>query len=257
MDRLETTAALLDTLDRLREECPWDRKQTIESLRDNTIEECYELVDAINSGDFVGIKEELGDLLLHVAFYSKIASEKGEFTFSDVAKAVDQKLIYRHPHVFGELDLSTSDEVVSSWEAIKQKERAGKGVLSGVPSSLPPLVKAFRVQQKASAVGFDWDEPALVFAKVKEEIAEVEAELTTNNKEALSSEIGDALFALVNLARKYDINPSDSLEGANKKFMSRFNYIESQAAKAQTTMQQMNLDQMEQLWNEAKQIERK
>lgn len=251
--KLEATARLLEVMDTLREKCPWDREQTISSLRNNTIEETFELADAITDNDMSGIKEELGDLLLHIVFYSKIADEQGAFNYADVANAVCDKLIYRHPHVYGDVLAESPEEVKQNWEALKLRKKARKsGVLGGVPRSLPATVKAFRISEKAAAVGFDWESVDDVWAKVHEEIGEVEAELANNDKERLESEFGDLFFALVNACRKCGIDPENALERTNKKFISRFNYVEKRVAEVGKMVNETPLDELESYWQEAK-----
>ena len=254
--RLEATARLLEVMNRLRRECPWDREQTFESLRSNTIEETFELADAISDGNLEGIKEELGDLLLHVVFYSKLGEEAGAFDFGEVANALCDKLIYRHPHVYGEIHADTPDEVKANWEALKLRKKNRKsGTLGGVPRSLPAMVKAYRVGQKAAGAGFDWEQKEDVWTKVKEEIGEVEAEMKAGSREALESEFGDLFFALINASRLYGIDPEAALDRTNKKFIRRFNYMEQQAEARGHTLQELSLDQMEALWQEAKKEE--
>lgn len=229
--RLEATARLLEVMNTLRRECPWDREQTFDSLRSNTIEETYELADAILDHNMEGIKEELGDLLLHVVFYSKLGEEQGAFDFADVANALCDKLIYRHPHVYGDIHANTPDEVKENWEALKlRKKKRKSGTLGGVPRSLPAMVKAYRVGEKAAATGFDWERREDVWAKVKEETAEVEAEINSKDHERLEGEFGDLFFALINACRLYGVDPEAALERTNKKFIRRFNYMEEHAA---------------------------
>lgn len=244
-------------MDKLREGCPWDREQTFESLRNNTIEEVFELVDAIAANDMQEVKRELGDLLLHIVFYAKIGSEQGAFDIADVCDAISEKLIYRHPHVFGDISVEGAGEVSRNWEALKQREKERKGgVLSGVPRSMPPLVKAYRIQEKMAAVGFDWQHKEDVWAKVKEEIDEIETELRASknaaNSAATAEEFGDLLFALINAARLYGINPEAALENCNKKVIKRFEYIESEAAQQGVSVKDLTLDEMERFWQEAK-----
>ena len=254
--KTEAAGRLLEIMDRLRAECPWDREQTFESLRNNTIEETYELADAIADGDMEGIREELGDLLLHVAFYSKLGEEVGRFDFGDVAYGVCDKLIYRHPHVFGDIHADTPEEVLRNWEALKLRKKSRKGgLLSGVPRSLPSMVKAYRISEKAAGIGFDWKRPEDVWAKVSEEKAEVEAEMTSGDTERLAEEMGDLFFALVNACRKYGIDPEMALERTNKKFMSRFNGMEQAAAAQGRALNDMTLEEMDALWNEQKNAE--
>lgn len=251
--RLKATARLLEVMNTLRRECPWDREQTFESLRSNTIEETYELADAITDHNLEGIKEELGDLLLHVVFYSKLGEEEGAFDFGDVANALCDKLIYRHPHVYGDIHANTPAEVMANWEALKLRKKNRKsGTLGGVPRSLPALVKAYRMGEKAAGAGFDWEHKEDVWAKVKEEISEVEAEMKSGRKEDLEGEFGDLFFALVNAARLYGVDPESALARTNNKFMHRFNYMEEQAAAQGHTLHEMTLDQMEALWQQAK-----
>lgn len=243
----------LDVLDELREKCPWDRKQTNQSLRPNTIEECFELSDALVAEDTQNICKELGDVLLHVAFYAKIASEKQQFDMKDVCDRLCDKLIYRHPHVFGDTVAETAGEVCKNWEQLKIKEKDGnKSILSGVPSSMPSLIKAFRMQEKAANVGFDWNKKEEVWEKVREEIAEVEAEMKRGDKENCEKEFGDLLFSLVNAARLYDINPDNALELTNDKFRRRFNYVEEHSMGGGRNLKDMSLEEMDTLWNEAK-----
>lgn len=243
----------LDVLDELREKCPWDRKQTNHSLRPNTIEECFELCDALIADDTQNICKELGDVLLHVAFYAKIASEKQQFDMKDVCDRLCEKLIFRHPHVFGEIKADTAEKVSENWEQIKMKEKDGnKMVLSGVPSSLPSLIKAYRVQDKARNVGFDWDDRKDIWKKVKEEIDEFEVEVENMDKDKAEAEFGDLMFSLVNAARLYKINPDNALERTNQKFIRRFNYVEEHTLKEGINLKDMTLDEMDALWNEAK-----
>lgn len=253
----KATARLLEVMDTLRRECPWDREQTFDSLRNNTIEEVYELADAITDKNMEGIKEELGDLLLHVAFYSKLGDEQGAFNYTDVANGVCDKLIYRHPHVYGDIHADTPEEVKQNWEALKlRKKRRKSGTLGGVPVSLPAMVKAFRVGEKAAAVGFDWQKREDVWDKVKEELMEVDAELQAKDKERLTDEMGDLFFALINACRLYGIDPEGALERTNKKFIRRFNHIEQRAEEQGRTLSDMTLEEMDGYWNEAKQSEK-
>ena len=254
--RLKATARLLEVMNTLRRECPWDREQTFESLRSNTIEETYELADAITDRNLDGIKEELGDLLLHVVFYSKLGEEEGAFDFGDVANALCDKLIYRHPHVYGDIHANTPDEVMANWEALKLRKKNRKsGTLGGVPRSLPALVKAYRMGEKAAGTGFDWKRKEDVWEKVKEEVGEVEAEMKSGRKADLEAEFGDLFFALVNAARLYGVDPESALARTNNKFMQRFNYMEEHAAAEGRMLHDMTLDEMESLWQEAKGIE--
>ena len=252
-EKLAAFGRLLDVLDTLREKCPWDRKQTNESLRPNTIEEVFELCDALMKDDDKNISKELGDVLMHVVFYSRIGSEKGVFDIADVCNQECDKLIFRHPHVYGDATAKDAGEVLQKWEQIKLKEKDGnKTVLGGVPNSLPSLIKAYRVQEKAANVGFDWEKPEDVWAKVKEEIAEFEQEVAHKDKEQAMAEFGDVLFSLVNAARLYHINPDNALEHTNQKFISRFNYVEAKAKEAGKALNEMTLEEMDALWNEAK-----
>ena len=252
--KLEATARLIEVMNRLRVECPWDREQTIHSLRNNTIEETFELVDAITADDMEGIKEELGDLFLHIVFYSKIGEEQGAFDLADVANGVCDKLIYRHPHVYGDVLAESPEEVKQNWEALKLRKKARKsGVLGGVPRSLPAMVKAFRISEKAAAVGFDWESAADVWDKVNEEMREIEVEIKNENKDNLEAEFGDLFFALINACRKYGIDPENALERTNKKFIERFNHVERRIAEKGKMMSEASLEEMEAHWQEAKQ----
>lgn len=248
---------MLDIMDRLRAECPWDREQTFLSLRNNTIEEAYELVDAIADEDMPEIKKELGDLLLHIVFYAKMGDEQGAFEIADVMDSLCEKLIYRHPHVFGDVSADRSEEVLRNWEQLKltEKERK-KGLFSGVPRSLPAMIKAYRVSQKAASVGFDWSAREDVWAKVKEEIAEVEVEMRSGNAAAMEEEFGDVMFALINAARLYGIDPDLALERCNKKFMKRFENIEAEADRRGVTLKELTPADMEAAWLEAKRKEK-
>lgn len=257
-EKLAAFGRLLDVMDRLRSECPWDREQTTESLRTNTIEEVYELSDAILSGAPEEIKKELGDVLLHVVFYSKIGEEQGSFDVADVANALCDKLIFRHPHVYGETEASTSEAVIERWEELKQKEKNGnKTVLSGVPSSLPALIKAYRIQDKARGVGFDWQRPEDVWSKVEEELSELRGAITSGSVEDTEAEFGDFLFSIINVARKYKVNPDNALERTNTKFIRRFGYIEARAKEEGRTLKELSLEEMDALWDEAKKLEAK
>ena len=258
-EKLKAFGDFLDVLDTLRVQCPWDRKQTNESLRPNTIEEVYELCDALIANDNPNICKELGDVLLHVAFYAKIGEEKGEFDMADVCKKLTQKLIFRHPHIYGDVKADNADTVIQNWEQIKLKEKDGnKSVLSGVPSALPALIKANRIQEKARNVGFDWEDRADVWAKVKEEISEVEAEITIPenewNKKRVESEFGDLLFAVINAARLYGVDPENALEHTNRKFISRFNHIEARLKEIGKSFKDADLYEMDKYWEEAKKL---
>lgn len=254
--KLQATARLLEVMDKLRRECPWDREQTFDTLRNNTIEETYELVDAILDHNLEGIKEELGDLLLHVVFYSKLGDEEGAFDYADVANGVCDKLIYRHPHVYGDIHANTPEEVKANWEALKlRKKKRKSGTLGGVPRSLPAMVKAFRIGEKAASVGFDWEQKEDVWQKVREEVAEVETEMAGGTKEQLEGEFGDLFFALINACRLYGVDPEAALERTNKKFIRRFNAIEQAAEQQGKSLRELSLDEMEAIWQEAKKEE--
>lgn len=256
-EKIEALGRVIDTLDILRVKCPWDRKQTNESLRPNTVEEVYELCEALINNDSANIRKELGDVLLHILFYSKIGEENGAFDIADVADALNTKLIYRHPHVFGEAKAENAHEVELNWEQLKLREKGGnKSVLAGVPSALPAMIKADRIQEKAANVGFDWDSKEQVWDKVREEIGEFSEAIGNRNQEEMESEMGDLLFSLINAARLYNINPENALEKTNKKFISRFNYLERRAAEKGLNLKEMTLQQMDELWNEAKKQEK-
>lgn len=278
---MEAFGRLLDVLDALRENCPWDRKQTNESLRPNTIEETYELCDALMKNDVPDICKELGDVLLHVCFYAKIADEKGQFDMADVCNALTRKMITRHPHVYhpSQIDAqhprplpyvpeeaadasaenskaTTVAEVLQNWEQIKLKEKDGnKSVLAGVPAALPSLIKAYRIQDKARNVGFDWEKKEDVWTKVREELDEFEAELNRDDRQRSEAELGDFLFAVINAARLYKLNPDNALEQTNQKFIRRFNYLEAHSIKVGKPLTEMTLAEMDELWNEAKKLE--
>ncbi len=256
-EKLEAFGRLLDVLDELREKCPWDRKQTNESLRPNTIEETYELCDALLNNDTKNICKELGDVLLHVAFYAKIASESENFDIADVCNVLCDKLIYRHPHVFkANRALDSASEVCEQWEQLKQKERDGnKRVLAGVPKSLPALIKAYRIQEKARNVGFEWEDAQGAWEKLKEEIGEFESEIAEMNAERAQKELGDVLFSMVNVARMHGLNPDTALELTNAKFISRFTYVEDKAVEQGRELKEMTLAEMDALWDEAKRTE--
>ena len=245
-EQLKAFERLLDIMDDLREKCPWDRKQTFDSLRQNTIEETYELATAISRHDMNEISKELGDVLLHVVFYAKMGSETGEFDIADVCNRLCDKLVFRHPHVYGEAAAQNAEEVSHLWEQVKLKEKGGnKTVLGGIPDSLPSIVKAYRIQDKVANVGFDWEKREDVWAKVKEEIAEFEADPS-------EAELGDILFALINAARLYKLRPDNALEQTNLKFIRRFNYVEAKAKEQGKELKDMTLAEMDELWNEAK-----
>ena len=250
---MEAFGRLLDIMDELRVKCPWDRKQTNESLRTNTIEETYELCDAIMKQDDENIKKELGDLLLHVVFYAKIGEEKEAFDIKKVCDALCDKLIYRHPHVFGEAQAETALKVEQSWEQLKLKEKGGnKTVLEGVPSALPSVVKAHRIQDKARNVGFDWEQREQVWDKVQEEFNELKTEIDRMDPDKMEGEFGDLFFSLINAARLYKINPDNALERTNQKFIRRFNYLEAHTIQQGKSLKEMSLEEMDQIWNEAK-----
>lgn len=256
-EKMEAFGRLLDVLDRLRVECPWDRKQTNESLRPNTVEETFELCDALMRDDETNICKELGDVLMHVCFYSLIGQEKGLFDVADVCNKQADKLIFRHPHVYGQVKAETAEKVLENWEQIKLKEKDGnKTVLSGVPAALPSLIKAYRIQDKARNVGFDWEDKKDVWKKVREELDELEAELEREDKERSTEELGDFLFSVINAARLYHLNPDNALERTNQKFIRRFNYVEQHSIRAGKPLTEMTLEEMDQLWDEAKALEK-
>lgn len=251
--QLKAIDRLLTIMDELREQCPWDKKQTMQSLRHLTIEETYELGDAILENDLEEVKKELGDLLLHIIFYAKIGSETNSFDIADVANGICEKLINRHPHIYGDVEVENEEEVKQNWENIKLKE-GKKSVLEGVPNSLPALVKANRIQEKVAGVGFDWEQPEQVFEKVKEELSELQEELKQGSPDRLESEFGDVLFSMVNYARFLDINPENALERTNKKFIKRFQYLEHKAKEKGKTLKEMTLAEMDVFWEEAKKV---
>ena len=250
--KLEAFNRLLDIMDELREKCPWDREQTFDSLRNLTIEETFELAEAISEKDTEEMKKELGDIALHIVFYAKIAEEEGLFDIADVLNAICEKLIFRHPHVFGDVDVKDSSEKVKkNWEELKQRE-GNRSVLSGVPKGLPALIKANRVQEKVRAVGFDWDVREQIWDKVKEEFDELQEEVKNGNEAEIEKEFGDLLFSVVNAARLYNIDPETALEKTNRKFIHRFNYLEENTLKVGRSLRDMNLDEMNEIWEEAK-----
>lgn len=261
-EKLEAFGRVVDVLDTLRVKCPWDAKQTNESLRPNTVEEVYELCDALINENNANIRKELGDVLLHVLFYAKIGEEKGEFDIATVCDSLAEKLIFRHPHIYGTVQAETSEEVIQNWEQLKLKEKGGnKSVLAGVPSSLPALIKAYRIQEKAANVGFDWEEAHQVWDKVREEINEFAVEAakggvspSVEEKERMEEEMGDLFFALVNASRLYGIHPENALEKTNRKFIARFNHVESRAREMGKQLKDMTLGEMDELWNEAKRL---
>jgi len=251
--RLEEFRRLLDILEELRAKCPWDMKQTNESLRKLTIEETYELADAIITGNESGIRDELGDLMLHIVFYAIIGKEKGTFTIEDVLKGINEKLIYRHPHVFSDISVSNAREVEENWEKLKMRENHSyKPVLSGVPSSLPATVKANRIQEKVRGVGFDWEKREQIWDKVLEEVIELKEEVNKGNTDRIESELGDVFFSLINASRLYNIDPEAALEKTNRKFIKRFNYLEKQTLEKGRSLHDMTLDEMNVIWEEAK-----
>lgn len=254
-EKTEALGRVIDTLDILRVKCPWDAKQTNESLRPNTIEEVYELCDALINSDDLNIRKELGDVLLHVLFYAKIGEEKGSFDIADVCDALNDKLIFRHPHVFGSTSVNSTDEVLQNWEELKLKEKGGnKTVLSGVPRALPAMIKADRIQEKAANVGFDWERPEQVWDKVREEMTEFEETVAEKSPEKMEEEMGDLLFSVINAARLYKINPENALEKTNKKFIKRFNYLEQRAHEMGKELRDMTLAEMDAIWEEAKKL---
>jgi len=252
-DQLKAFNRLLDIMDDLREKCPWDQKQTLESLRHLTIEETYELADAILDNDLPEIKKELGDLFLHIIFYAKIASEQKAFDIADVANAISDKLIHRHPHIYGDVNVEDEEEVKRNWEQLKLKE-GKKSVLEGVPKSLPAVVKASRIQEKVAGVGFDWEQPEQVWEKVQEELSELNEEIKAGSKENIEKEYGDVLFSMINYARFINVNPENSLEKTNKKFINRFQYLETQAKKAGKELSDMSLTEMDVFWEKSKEF---
>lgn len=255
-ERLAAFGELLDIMDKLREECPWDRKQTMESLRNLTIEETYELADAITKNDLNDIKKELGDILLHIVFYARIGSELKSFDIKDVIESINEKLIYRHPHVFGDTLVADENEVKENWEHLKIKE-SKKTVLSGVPAALPALVKANRIQDKVKGVGFDWEEKHQIWDKVMEELQELRDEINLADSKKIESEFGDLFFSLVNAARLYGVDPETALEKTNRKFTRRFNYLESKTMALGISLKSMSLDEMNVIWEEAKDFDEK
>lgn len=253
-EKLQAFGRLLDIMDELREQCPWDKKQSFESLRHLTIEETYELADAILEGDKTEIKKEVGDLMLHLVFYAKIGSETMDFDIYDVLDSICKKLISRHPHIYGNVQVNSEEEVKQNWEKLKLKE-GKKSVLEGVPNSLPALVKASRIQEKVAGVGFDWEEPHQVFEKVKEELTELSEEIKNGNATSIENEFGDVLFSLVNYARFIGVNPENALERTNKKFMKRFKFLEEQAQRHSKNLGEMTLEEMDVFWEKAKKFD--
>lgn len=253
-EKLKAFEKLCEIMDRLRAECPWDKKQTMESLRHLTIEEVYELGDAILNNDVTNIKKELGDLMLHIIFYSKIASEQAAFDIADVMNEESEKLIHRHPHIYGDVKVTGADEVSQNWEQLKLREGKDKSVLGGVPVSLPALVKAMRIQEKARSAGFDWEKPEQVWKKVVEELNEFKNECEKGDTERMNAEFGDLLFSLINYARFLNINPEEALERTNLKFIKRFSYLESQSKADGKVLKEMTLEEMDKYWNKAKEL---
>ncbi len=251
--QLQAFERLLDIMDDLREKCPWDKKQTLQTLRHLTIEETYELGDAILDNNLNEVKKELGDLLLHIVFYAKIGSETNDFDIADVCNDICEKLIHRHPHIYGDVEVKNEEEVKQNWEKLKLKE-GKKSVLEGVPRSLPALVKASRIQDKVKGVGFDWEEPHQVWDKVQEELQELQQEVASGNQDAIESEFGDVLFSMINYARFLNVNPEDALERTNKKFIKRFQYLESKAEIVGKSLKDMTLAEMDVFWEEAKKL---
>ena len=251
--QLKAFERLLTIIDELREQCPWDKKQTMESLRHLTIEEVYELGDAILDNDLDEVKKELGDVLLHIVFYSKIGSETKDFDIADVCHSICDKLVDRHPHIYGDVEVKDEEEVTRNWEQLKLKE-GKKSVLEGVPKSLPSMVKANRIQDKVSGVGFDWEKPEQVFEKVEEELAELKEEIAAGDTDRIESEFGDVLFSMVNYARFLKVNPENALERTNKKFIKRFQYLEEKSAALQKPLKDMTLSEMDVFWEEAKKL---
>lgn len=256
-EQLQAFNHLLDILYELRQKCPWDSVQTNESLRPNTIEEVFELCDALERGDTHDTCKELGDVLMHICFYAMFAEEKNQFDFGDVCEQLSKKLVFRHPHIYGHAHADTADRVEDNWEQLKQKEKDGnKTVLGGVTAALPSLIKAYRIQDKARHVGFDWEERSQVWQKVKEEIGEFEDEVNHMDEDKAEAEFGDVLFSLINAARLYHINPDNALERTNRKFIRRFNYLEQKTIKQGRNLKDMTLEEMDRIWDEAKALER-
>lgn len=252
-EQLHAFGRLLDIMEDLREKCPWDQKQTMKSLRHLTIEETYELGDAILDNDMGEVKKELGDLLLHIVFYAKIGSETNDFDIADVTNEICEKLISRHPHIYGDVEVQSEEDVKKNWENLKLKE-GRQSVLEGVPTSLPALVKASRIQEKVAGVGFDWEEPQQVFEKLQEELGEFQQEVEADKKDEMEAEFGDVLFSMINYARFLNINPENALERTNKKFIRRFQYLEGRAKEQNRSLKDMSLDEMEEIWQEAKKV---
>lgn len=254
-ETLKSFEKLLNIMDELRLKCPWDKKQTFESLRNLTTEEVYELTDAIFEKNMDDVKKELGDILLHIVFYAKLGSENNSFNMKDVIDNINEKLIFRHPHVFGEVKVQNATEVEENWEQLKLKEKNGnKSVLSGIPKTMPACVKAYRIQDKARGVGFDWEDKTQIWDKVNEELEEVKQEINNNDLENIEAEFGDLLFSVINACRLYNIHPEDALEKTNRKFIKRFSYLEEQTIKKGLDLREMSLEEMDVYWNEAKKL---
>ena len=255
-ETLKSFEDLLHIMDELRLKCPWDKKQTFETLRNLTTEEVYELTDAIYEKDLDNIKKELGDILLHIVFYSKLGKEANAFDIKDVIDSINEKLIFRHPHIFGDTEVADENEVIENWEKLKLKEKGGnKSVLSGVPKAMPACVKAYRIQDKARGVGFDWDKKEQIWDKVNEEIDEVLVEIKKNDQDKIEAEFGDLLFAVINAARLHNVHPEDALERTNRKFIKRFSYLEANTLKKGINLKNMTVEEMEVYWNKAKEME--
>ncbi len=254
-DKLKAFERILNIMDELREGCPWDKKQTFDTIRTLSIEEVYELTDAIIKKDFTEIKKELGDVFLHIIFYARMGNEQNKFDIADIIDALAEKLIHRHPHIYGDVEANDPETVSKNWEELKLKEKGNKTVLQGIPDSLPAMIKANRIQQKVRGVGFDWEEKEQVWEKVQEEIGELEVEIEKNDKDKIEAEFGDLFFSLINAARLYGINPEDALERTNRKFTKRFNYLESKTISQGHSLKDMSLDEMEVIWQEAKQVD--
>ncbi|OBX24518.1 XTP/dITP diphosphohydrolase [Gelidibacter algens] len=253
-EQLQAFDRLLTIMDELREQCPWDKKQTMETLRHLTIEEVYELGDAILEKDLDEVKKELGDVLLHIVFYSRIGSETKDFDIADVCHSISDKLVERHPHIYGDVKVENEDDVKRNWEQIKLKEKGKTSVLQGVPKSLPAMVKANRIQDKVAGVGFDWEHPEQVYQKVEEELNELKVEVASGNKDKMESELGDVLFSIINYARFLKLNPENALERTNKKFIKRFQYLEAKSKEINTSLSEMTLAEMDVYWEEAKKV---
>lgn len=251
-EKLKAIDNLIEVFNQVRVGCPWDREQTVESLKMLTVEECYELVDAVTCGDWDNIKEELGDILMHILFYARIAEEQGKFTLGDVADTVADKLVYRHPHVFADVKVDSTDEVLTNWEKLKKKKKRDGGVLSGVPTALPALIKAYRMQHKASGIGFDWKQKESIWMKVDEEMAEVKEAILEGDKDHIEEEFGDLLFSIINAARIYGVDAENALERCNRKFKYRFEHIEARCRETNVEISDAGIEKLEEYWLEAK-----